>query len=178
MPATGSSSTMSACASSGLPPASSSRAAAAKAMRDELWSFALAGGGEQRVGVGHVIMRVALGEQTQLQGAGPDERDVADGLQYVGERGGLVQRLLDVSGLGLEPGVQRSDRARELGDAAPLAELGPFPAELECRLRPLVQPGGRRARLLYRTAAVRPWLSATAIPSARRMSSRPARSPA
>ena len=85
-----------------------------------------------------MVGRPALGEQPQLQPAQPGERDVAGGLDPVGERPDLVERLL-VS-VRARPGSPRWPRAceRELGDAAPLAEGDAFPEGVECGLRPLV----------------------------------------
>ena len=46
--------------------------------------------------------------------------------------------------LGEEGRAHAGDPERELGDAAPLAEVDPFPAGIEGGLRPLVLPAGDR----------------------------------
>ena len=62
--------------------------------RAHLWLAALAGRREQLVRGRGVLVRAALGEQAQLQGARLDGGDVAGRLQALGQRDGFGQRLL------------------------------------------------------------------------------------
>ena len=67
---------------------------------------------DELVGVGGLLRGAAFGEQPQLQRARLDVSDVAGGLEPVGERPGLGERLLGLAELG-----QRSRRSRRASAA-------------------------------------------------------------
>ena len=81
--------------------------------RVHLWLAALARRFEQLVGGRGVLVRAALGQQAQLQGARLDGADVAGRLQGLGERTGVGQRLVGPAELGEKArGAWRRSRAR------------------------------------------------------------------
>jgi hypothetical protein len=87
-----------------------------------------------------VLVVAALAEQTQLQRPRLDEEDRARFVQALRQRFGFGQSLLRLAELGEEVKALADESERELGDAAPLAEVDPFSAGGERGLRPLVQP--------------------------------------
>ena len=89
-------------------------------------------------------MGAALGEQAQLHGAWLGGEGVAGLLQALRERAGLGQRPLGQAAVGEEGHTPGRHGARDLGDAASLAEVDPLTAGVERRLRPFVLPARER----------------------------------
>ena len=125
---------------------------------------------------GVLLVRAPLGEQAKLHGAWLDGEDVAGRLQALRQRDRLGQRLLGQAAVGEEGQAHGGDHERELGDAAPLAEVDPLRQAARAACGPSYCQLAT-ARLLWRTAAARPWPCSSASASARRMSSSPWRSP-
>ena len=78
----------------------------------DLWLAALTRCREQLLGGRGVLVRAALGEQAQLQGAGLAGDDIAGCLQALGKRHGFGQRLLGPAELCEEGGAHAGDPER------------------------------------------------------------------
>ena len=172
-----SSSVSSALASCGRSWARRSRAAAANADAISCGSPLSRALATSSSACGCVLVRAALGEQAQLQGARLDEGDVAGRLQALGERLCLGQRLLRLAELG-EEGRRLSLAIPSASSVMPRLSQKSTPSRHATRAA--CGPSYCQltiARLLCRTAAARPWPCSSASASARRMSSSPCRSP-
>ena len=112
--------------------------------RDPLRLAAVAGGAQQRLRVGRLLVVASFSEQPQLQRPRLDEVDVSGLLEPIGDRGGVGERLLDLPDTRAQRRFPTGHDVRRLGDAAPARELDPLPEDIETGLWPVVRPGDER----------------------------------